>query len=122
MFTMLITALSIYYLTGSFNVLHGFAIISTIQLCRGLYHSIFRKPKGKWLDLHYRWICYSYIGLCAALVAESSTRVVMPYLRDQYGVTSFTWFWAIVGIATFVVVCVGDFLMKRNRAHLTGSR
>ncbi len=56
MLVMLLTALSIYQLSGSFNLLHGFAIISTVQLGCGLYHAVSRKPKGAWLDSHYRWI------------------------------------------------------------------
>ena len=119
MLTMLITALSIYRLTSSFNLLHAFAILSTIQLSRGLYHAISRKPKGAWLAPHYRWMSYSYIGLCAALVAEGSARVLMPYLHD-HGIQSFGWFWVIVGIATFAVVSIGQFLMQRNRAILKG--
>ena len=121
MFVMLVTALSIYRLSGSFNLLHGFALISTVQLGRGLYHAVLRKPKGSWLDAHYHWIIGSYIGLCAALVAESATRVIMPYLYDQ-GVRSFGWFWGIVGTATFVVVWVGQILMRRNHGILKDHR
>ncbi|MBI2808684.1 MAG: DUF2306 domain-containing protein [Planctomycetes bacterium] len=122
MFAMIITAFLIYQLTGSINLLHGFAVVSTIQLGRGLYHAISRRPKGAWLDAHYRWISYSYMGLCAALVAESATRVVMPYLHDYHGIRSFGWFWVIVGIVSFAVVYVGLFLMQRNRERLTGYR
>ena len=121
MLVMLMTALSIYRLSGSFNLLHGFALFSTLQLGRGLYHAVTRKPKGGWLDAHYQWIISSYIGLRAALVAESATRVIMPYLYDQ-GVRSFGWFWGIVGTATFVVVWVGQILMKRNRGILNNHR
>lgn len=122
MLVMLATALSIYQLTGAFNLLHGFALISTAQLGKGLYHAITRRPKGAWLDSHYQWIIGSYIGLCAALVAESATRFIMPYLHDHYGVQSFGWFWAVVGIATFLVVWVGQFLMNRNREILKNHR
>ncbi len=117
MFVMLGTALSIYRLNGSFNLLHGFALFSSLQLGRGLYHAVSRKPKGAWLDAHYQWIVGSYIGLCAALVAESATRVIMPYLYDQC-VRSFGWFWGIVGAATFIVVWMGQILMSRNRGIL----
>ena len=121
MLVMLVTALSIYRLTGSFNLLHGFALFSTLQLGRGLYHAVSRQPKGAWLDAHYQWMIGSYIGLCAALVAESATRVIMPYLHDR-GVRSFGWFWVVVGMATFVVVWVGQILMNRNRAILNHHR
>jgi uncharacterized membrane protein len=122
MLVMLVTALSIYQLTGSFNLLHGFALISTATFGRGLYHAVSRKPKGAWLDAHYQWIIGSYIGLCGALVAESSTRFIMPLLRDHYGLHSFGWFWVVVGVATFVVVWVGQVLMNRYRGILKNHR
>ena len=46
----------------------------------------------------------------------------MPYLHDDLGVRSFGWFWVIVGIVTFIVVAVGQSLVQRNRARLTGYR
>ena len=120
MLIMLVTAFSIYRLTNSFNFLHGFALLSTFQLSRGFYFAISRQPKRAWLDSHYEWMCASYIGLVAAFVAETSVRILMPYLENSYGVTSFGWFWALVGIATFVVVWIGQILMQRNRASLKG--
>jgi uncharacterized membrane protein len=114
MLAMLVTALSIYQLTGSFNLLHGFAILSTLQLSRGFYHAISRKPQRAWLGPHYEWMVGSYIGLSAALVAESSTRFLLPLLKGHFGFQSISWFWAVVGIATFVVVWVGQILKKRN--------
>ena len=120
MAAMLISALSVYYLTHSFNFLHGFAILSSLQLGKGLYHAISRKPTGAWLAFHYKWMTWSYIGLFAALIAESSTRILMPYLHDHYGIRSFGWFWGIVGAATFIVFSTGQYLVKRNRGILKG--
>lgn len=118
MATMIITALSIYYLTGSFNFLHVFALMSATQLGRGLYHAVARKPAGAWLAFHYKWMTWCYAGLFAALVAESSTRILLPYLRDHLGVRSFGWFWGIVGAVTFAVFCTAQYLEKRNRGIL----
>ena len=117
MVIMIATALWIYQLTGSFNLLHAFALVSTVQLSCGLYHVIARRPRGAWMKAHFEWMCGSYIGLCAALVAETSTRVLMPWLHDR-GVRSFGWFWAIVGAVTFAVVWAGQVLMNRNRGIL----
>ena len=118
MATMIVTALSIYVLTGSFNLLHGFALLSAFQLGKGLYCAIARKPTGAWLAFHYKWMTWTYTGLFAALVAESSTRILMPYLRDHHGVRSFGWFWGIVGAVTFLVFSTGQYLEKRNRGIL----
>jgi flagellar hook-associated protein 1 FlgK len=110
----------VYRLTGSFNLLHAFALVSTMQLSCGLYRAIARKPKGAWLASHYYWMSWSYIALFAALIAESATRILVPYLRDHYAVRSFGWFWGIVGVVMLAVFSTGQFLMKRNREILKG--
>jgi uncharacterized membrane protein len=120
MITLLITALFIYRLTGSFNIFHAFVIISSITLGKGLYHAVARKPTGAWLAFHYKWMTGSYMGLVAAFIAESSTRILLPYLRDHYGIRSFGWFWAIVAAASFVVIAAGKYLQKRNWGILKG--
>jgi uncharacterized membrane protein len=118
MITLIVTAFSIYRLTKSFNILHIAAIVSAVTLGFGLYHAISRRPKGAWFDKHYEWMSWSYIGLFAAFIAETATRVGMPYLHQNFGIRSFGWFWLLVGIATFAVVYVGAFLLQKNRVIL----
>ena len=105
------TALAIYRLSGRFNFLHIFAIISLVTLLVGLSFAIRRRPVDRWLNLHYRFMGRSYIGLMAALVAESSTRVALPWLQ-RHGFTSFGLFWVIVGLATAIVFGIGAHLEK----------
>ena len=69
MTVMIMTAFFIYHLTKSFNLLHIFAIVSCPPLILG-FSAAFRRRSG-WLPKHYHWMCYSYMGLCAAFVAIS---------------------------------------------------
>jgi uncharacterized membrane protein len=113
MAVMLITAFLTYHLTKSFNFLHLFAIASCPPLILGFW-AAFRRRNG-WLSRHYHWMGYSYVGLCAAFVAETATRMVMPYLVAHYQIRSMTWFWVIVGVCSFGVFYAGRWLMGRNR-------
>src|SRR5688500_7496183 len=80
MIILIVTAFSIYRLTRSFNILHIAAVISSVTLGLGLFAARTRKPSGFWLERHYHWMAWSYIGLFAAFLAETATRVVVPYL------------------------------------------
>jgi len=82
MSAMLVTSFILYRPTGSFNLLHIFAVISTATLMVGLYLAVTR-PRG-WLPRHYFWMCSSYLGLCGALVAETGFRLFAPYLMQLF--------------------------------------
>jgi uncharacterized membrane protein len=113
MSVMLVTAFLTYHLTKSFNFLHIFAIAACPPLILGFW-AAFRRHTG-WLAKHYHWMCYSYIGLCAAFVAETATRIVMPYVVAHYQIRSMAWFWIVVGICAVGVFHVGTWLMERNK-------
>lgn len=115
MLTVLASAFLLYRLTGSFNFLHVFAIIATPPLLIGLASAAFRRPPKVWLERHYHWMSWSYIGLVAALAAETSTRLIIPYLREQFGVRSRALFWLLVFGMTGVVSAVGAVLVRRNQ-------
>jgi uncharacterized membrane protein len=114
MVVMLVTAFFIYHLTKSFNFLHIFAIVSCPPLALG-FEAAFNRRSG-WLARHYHWMCYSYMGLCAAFVAETTTRVVMPYLVSRYHIRSMALFWIIIGVCSWVVFYAGRRLMERNKS------
>lgn len=114
MVVMLGTAFFIYHLTKSFNLLHIFAIVSCPPLILGFFAAFRRRPG--WLPRHYHWMCYSYMGLCAAFVAETATRIVMPYLASHYQIRSMAWFWIVVSVCSFGVFFAGRWLMERNKS------
>jgi len=115
MLTVNLTALLIYRLTGRFNFLHGFALISLTGVILGLRHAVTRRPRETWLLSHYYWMSWSYAGLLAALVAESGTRVVLPFLRSQGVAVSMGLFWALVGLLSGVVMLAAQRLINRHR-------
>lgn len=113
MLGVIVTALSIYDLTGTVSPFHLAAAIALVTLAGGLYSVLGRRPKKSWIEAHAIWMSWSYIGLMAAFVAESMTRFVMPraaaYLEGQelWGA-----FWASVAVGSFLVFGVGARLVK----------
>jgi uncharacterized membrane protein len=97
------TALMIYRLFGGFGPFHAAAIASLVTVVAGAVSAYRRKP-ASWLERHYAWMTWSYVGLWAAAVAEVGTRV--PGFR----------FWWAVMVGTFAVLGVGAILIRRNRA------
>ena len=78
-----------------------------------MYSVLGRRPKNAWIEAHAIWMSWSYIGLIAALAAETLTRFVMPRAapffegNDIWGV-----FWTSVAAASFGVVAIGARLVK----------
>jgi uncharacterized membrane protein len=75
MLIMNVTALGIYRLTGSLNAFHIGAFFSLATVLAGWVPAIRRKPRDRWLRLHFEFMSWSYVGLVAALVAEIGTRL-----------------------------------------------
>jgi uncharacterized membrane protein len=99
-----VTALLIYRLTGWFGPFHVAALISLATLIAGITSVWRRRPVGKWLDRHYFWMAYSYLGLLAATVAETATRV--PTVQAFVGGPT-PMFWIVVVVASVAVFIVG---------------
>lgn len=112
-----LTALGIYGLSGKFNMLHGFALLSLSSLFFGILPVMRGRPDEAAFERHYQFMSWSYIGLCAALVAESATRMVLPLLIQQ-GFSPKGWFWALVGIASFAVAGIGGWWLRRAEPDL----
>lgn len=110
---MLMTSFALYRLTGGFNVLHISSIMSTGCLVMGIKYAITRRPENHWFALHYNWMSWSYVGLIAAFVAETSTRVALPYLATKYADFSMGLFWLIVGTASALVIWIGARFIHR---------
>lgn len=108
-----VTALSIYDMTGRPGPFHVAAVVAGLTLLGGMSSVLRRAPRSSWMEAHAAWMTWSYIGLLAAAAAETLSRFVMPLVADTlehralWGV-----FWASVGVATFAVVGVGWWLVK----------
>lgn len=113
MAVVLFSALSIYDMTGRAGPFHVAAVVGAITLVAGMYAVLRRRPRKSWMEAHAIWMSWSYIGLCAAAAAESLSRFVMPRIAEVLEREAW-WgaFWASVGLATFVVVGIGWWLVK----------
>ena len=57
----------------------------------------------------------SYLGLVSAFLAETSTRLMLPYWARHFSASAMTAFWTIVGITSGAVLASGVWLQRRNR-------
>ena len=100
-----ISALFIYRLTGNFGPFHGAALASLLTLIAGFIPAYLRLPEGRWLELHYEFMNWSYVGLVAAGVSEATTR--LPSAP----------FWPAVFAGTAIVFLIGGRLIARGRGQ-----
>jgi uncharacterized membrane protein len=102
-----ITALMIYRVFGFFGPFHVLALLSMGTVVAGFVPAYFRRPTAKWLNRHYEWMCWSYVGLLAATAAEIVVR--LPFIRSglAFGIATFA--------SSFVVVFLGAHVLYRFR-------
>jgi uncharacterized membrane protein len=100
------TALVIYRLFGGFGPFHVAALLSLATVIAGLVPVMRRRPVGGWLERHYTFMAYSYVGLLAAAASEIGTR--MPRAG----------FWWAVLLATLMVIVVGALIVRRFQARV----
>ncbi len=98
-----ISALFIYQLTGHFGPFHGAAIASLFTLILGFIPAYLHLPRGRWLEFHYEFMNWSYLGLIAAGISEAATR--LPSAP----------FWPAVIASMFAVFFIGGILIVRGR-------
>ena len=98
-----LSAFFIYRLTGHFGPFHGAALASFITLIAGFIPAYLRLPNGRWLELHYEFMNWSYVGLVAAGVSEALTRLPASP------------FWLAVAFGSLMVFVVGGVLIARGR-------
>ena len=96
-----LTALTIYKFTGGFNIFHALALYSLFCITMALRPMLATPRPLNWRSMHYQWVSWSYVGLCAAAATEFCVRVL--FMEG--------WFASIV--ATIPVVVGGWFLINR---------
>lgn len=100
-----ISALFIYRLTGHFGPFHGAALMNLLTLFAGFAAAYLRLPHGRWLELHYEFMNWSYVGLLAAGMSEATTR--LPSAP----------FWPAVLAGPLIVFLGGGMLIARGRSR-----
>lgn len=105
MVMMNLTALAIYRLSGRFGPFHTAAIFSLATVIAGFVPAFTRRPRGRWLALHYEFMAWSYVGLLAAAAAEGTTR--LPAAP----------FWGTVVATSAAVFVIGGAVVVRLRSR-----
>jgi len=99
------TAFLIYRLFDGFGVFHIAAIVSLLTMAGGMFPLLFKTKSKKRFYFHFMFMYWSVMGLYAAFVAETLTRIPE------------TPFFDMVGVATGGVMLVGGvaFGMKKKK-------
>ncbi|HEX8907033.1 MAG TPA: DUF2306 domain-containing protein [Longimicrobiaceae bacterium] len=105
------TALLIYRLTRVFGPFHVAALVSLATLVAGVVPAWRRRPPGAWVERHYFFMAYSYLGLVAAAFAETATR--LPVARAFAGGPTAA-FWATVAAVSAAIFAAGAWLIQRR--------
>lgn len=105
-----LTALSLYHLTGTFNIFHVLALFSLAMLLVGFLSVRLRRRMARWLWRHYQYMAWSYVGLLAATVNEAWVRI--PALK-QLGASRGP---MLEIAATMLVVLVSAAVIRANQA------
>lgn len=113
------TALMIYDLFDGFGIFHYAALLSLATLCMGFIPAFLRRPRN-WLEWHYMGMTWSYVGLSAAALAETLTRLPMFWPR-LVEIIPGHYFWNAVGVGTFLVCGIGWYLINRRRLGYPGA-
>ncbi|MFK8058064.1 MAG: hypothetical protein AB8F78_18195 [Saprospiraceae bacterium] len=103
MVVVILTAFMIYRLFNSWGIFHYTTVVSLVTISLGMIPIWLKKPVNSWKYLHFSFMYWSVIGLYAAFVSETLTRI-----PDAP-------FFGIVGIATFVVMLVGGIAFGMNK-------
>jgi uncharacterized membrane protein len=75
MFLLNATALAIYDLYGRVGPFHVAAVISLATVAAAFVPVMIRRPRKNWLRLHAEIMCWSYVGLVSAFIAEIAVRI-----------------------------------------------
>jgi uncharacterized membrane protein len=103
MFTVLVSALFIYRLFGTFGPFHFIAVIGFVYLITGLMPALLRSKN--WLKIHVYSMYWSVIGLFAAFFAEVAVRIPN---ND---------FWWIVLLGTILGTVGGEIAYGKFKDH-----
>ena len=102
-----LTALGIYRLFGRFGPFHVAALVSLASTAAGV--AAIRLGAGpRAIRRHYFSMTYSYVGLAAAAVSETATRLVRPHSGTTFGLAVF--------VASALVFAVGARRIRRGAA------
>lgn len=66
MYALVLSSFAIFEVFGRFGAFHVLALVSGGTLSIALYFPLFRRAHSGWMEHHYFWMAYSYVGLVMA--------------------------------------------------------
>lgn len=112
--SMLLTNLSaacLYNLTGTFNFLHVFIVISLFSLAYGLW-PVMRRTSADWYHQHVKGMTGAALGVWAAGFAELTIRVLPGVISPQ----QIIWFAIGIGVVFFFLIGFANYYFIKQRA------
>lgn len=110
MLLMNITAIPLATLFGGLGPFHFFILISLPTVLAAIYFPMFGRHKDNWLNNHFEFMSWSFVGLLAAFFAEVVMRIPIILAVD-----SNTGIIASVFALSGVTMWVGSHLIKKYR-------
>lgn len=104
MIILIVSSFGIYRLFGKFGLFHFFSLVSTFSLLAGMIPMFKKNRTPKDIEIHFKRMYWSVVGLYAAFAAESFVRI-----------PKFGGFWAAVAWSFVLVfiVCFITFIKMR---------
>lgn len=106
MVTLNVSSFLIFELTGDFSPFHVAAFLSLATVIAGFLPVYRRRPVDGWLEMHFQFMAWSYIGLLAAAASEIAVRIPeSPF------------WWAVI-VSSAVIIMAGAMVLAHNRPKL----
>ncbi|HEY5559230.1 MAG TPA: DUF2306 domain-containing protein, partial [Steroidobacteraceae bacterium] len=106
MVTLNVSSFFIFRLTGEFSPFHVAAFLSLATVIAGFLPVYWRRPADGWLQVHFQFMAWSYIGLLAATASELAVRIPeSPF------------WWAVIA-SSAVIIMAGALVLAHNRPKL----
>jgi uncharacterized membrane protein len=106
MVTLNVSSFLIFGLTGDFSPFHVAAFLSLATVIAGFLPVYRRRPVDGWLEMHFQFMAWSYIGLLAAAASEIAVRIPKS-----------PFWWAVI-VSSAVIIMAGAMILAHNRPKL----
>ena len=106
MVTLNVSSFFIFRLTGEFSPFHVAAFLSLATVIAGFLPVYWRRPVDGWLELHFQFMAWSYIGLLAATASEIAVRIPKS-----------PFWWAVI-VSSAVIIMAGAVILAHHRPKL----
>jgi uncharacterized membrane protein len=116
------TSFFIFELFGGFGVFHVMALVSSVSVLGGMVAPLLLRGRvrGGWLDMHFQFMLWSYVGLVMATGSHFMTPLESLLARHTpWGAAGR--FWAVAGACWGLPLIVGGVLIQ-TRGKAAGRR